>query len=118
MPREQFLLTVTASFEAAHRIRLSGSVCEKLHGHRWTIEAVFTGSVGEQGIVRDFTELDRELQARVISVLDHSDLNERFPQPTSELLCRWIWEQLAPMGIAEIRLWETPFYSVIYRGKR
>lgn len=116
MARETFSLVISSHFDAAHSIRSSGSLCEKLHGHRWTLEAVFTGPVGDNGIVRDFLELDREIKERVILELDHSDLNERFETPTTELICRWIWARLAPLGVTEIRLWETPEFSVVYRG--
>ncbi|MCX6354369.1 MAG: 6-carboxytetrahydropterin synthase [Candidatus Aureabacteria bacterium] len=116
MENEKFLLTVSATFDAAHSIRLPGSACEKLHGHSWKLEAVFAGALGEGGLVRDFLELEKALRERVISGLDHSNLNERFDQPTTEMLCRWIWSQLLPLGVVEIRLWETPNYSVIYRG--
>jgi len=52
----------------------------------------------------------------VISALDHRDLNELFEKPTTELIARWIWDRLAPLGVAEVKLWETPNYSVTYRG--
>lgn len=113
---EQFLLTVAGDFDAAHRIEIPGSICENLHGHRWRLEATFAGTLGPSGVVRDFIELERELTTRVIATLDHSNLNDRFEKPTSELICRWIWSQLLPLGVVEIRLWETPDYSVTYRG--
>jgi 6-pyruvoyltetrahydropterin/6-carboxytetrahydropterin synthase len=112
----QFLVTVAGSFDAAHRLRLSGTPCEKLHGHGWRLEASFTAPLGRDGIVRDFVELERELKKRVISTLDHSDLNDLFEKPTTELIARWIWARLAPLGVVEVRLWETPNYSVTYRG--
>jgi len=111
-----FLVTVAGSFDAAHRLLLSGTPCEKLHGHGWRLEASFTGPLGRDGIVLDFVELDRELKVRVISALDHTDLNDLFEKPTTELICRWIWTRLAPLGVVEVRLWETPNYSVTYRG--
>jgi len=114
--RGKFLVTVAGSFDAAHRLRLSGTPCEKLHGHGWRIEASFTGPLGRDGIVRDFVELERELKVRAISALDHTDLNDLFEKPTTELICRWIWVRLAPLGVVEVRLWETPNYSVTYRG--
>ena len=114
--RGEFLVTVTGRFDAAHRLRLAGAPCERLHGHGWRIEASFTGPLGADGIVRDFVALERELEERVISALDHRDLNELFEKPTTELITRWIWDRLAPLGVAEVKLWETPNYSVTYRG--
>lgn len=116
--KEEFLITVAASFDAAHRINLPGNICERLHGHRWRIEATFAGPLGPDGIVRDFLELEREVSERAVSILDHSCLNDLFENPTSELICRWVWARLAPLGIVSIRLWETPDFSVTYRGER
>ena len=117
MKNESFLLTVSATFDAAHSIRSSGSICEKLHGHSWRIEAAFSGRSGPDGGVRDFLELDRDIRRAVISKLDHSNLNDLFDIPTTELICRWIWTQLSPLGVVELRLWETPSFSVTYRGE-
>ncbi len=118
MNKEKVLLTVAGGFDAAHSIRISGGGCEKLHGHSWRLEAAFSGAIGPEGIVRDFLELEREVRRLVISKLDHSNLNESFESPTTELICRWIWTQLLPLGVVELRLWETPAFSVTYRGER
>jgi len=115
---EQFLVTIAAHFEAAHRILMPGNACEKLHGHRWRIEATFAGRLGGDGMVRDFCRLEEEIRARVLTTLDHSYLNDIIENPTTELLCRWIWSRLAPIGVVGIRLWETPDYSVTYRGEQ
>jgi len=117
MKKEEFLITVAASFDAAHSIVIPGGPCEKLHGHRWRLEATFAGPLGEGGIVRDFCELEREVRERVISKLDHINLNDLFEKPTTELICRWIWSRLTPLGVTGIRLWETPDYSVSYKGE-
>lgn len=117
MEKEKFLLTVSSFFDAAHSIRLSGSICERLHGHRWKLEATFSGTLGNDGVVRDFLEIEKEIKERVISKLDHSNLNEIFDQPTTERICRWVWSNLAPLNVVEIRIWETPEFSVIYRGE-
>lgn len=114
--RGEFLVTVAGTFDAAHRLRLAGAPCERLHGHGWRVEASFTGPLGRDGIVRDFVALERELKERVLSSLDHTDLNDLFEKPTTELIARWIWDRLAPLGVVEVRLWETPGYSVTYRG--
>ncbi|MDD5556021.1 MAG: 6-carboxytetrahydropterin synthase [bacterium] len=113
---ERFLLTVSAVFDAAHRIRDAGGRCERLHGHSWRLEATFGGDLGPSGMVRDFLDLEREMERRVVATLDHSDLNDIFENPTTELICRWIWERLAPLGVVEVRLWETPSFSVTCRG--
>jgi 6-pyruvoyltetrahydropterin/6-carboxytetrahydropterin synthase len=118
MEKEEFLLTIAAAFDAAHSIRTPGGICEKLHGHSWRLEATFSGCIGAGGIVRDFMELERDVKSLVIAKLDHSNLNDSFETPTTELICRWIWTQLSPLGVVELRLWETPAYSVTYRGEQ
>jgi 6-pyruvoyltetrahydropterin/6-carboxytetrahydropterin synthase len=115
MDNEKFILTVTAEFDAAHSLRSSKSICEKLHGHRWKLEAAFTGSLKPDGIVLDFLELEKEVKRRIINKLDHTNLNDMFEKPTTELICRWIWERLEELGLVELRLWETPNFSVIYK---
>ena len=115
MSGETVTLTVRAHFDAAHSIRIPGSICERLHGHRWTVEASFTGPVGAGEIVRDFLEIEREIGERVIARLDHANLDEIFEHPTAEAICRWIWDRLEPIGVTVIRLWETPEFSVTYR---
>jgi 6-pyruvoyltetrahydropterin/6-carboxytetrahydropterin synthase len=116
MEKENFLVTVSAHFDAAHSIQSPEGMCERLHGHRWKVEAAFSGSLQRDGIVHDFLDLEKKLKKRVISKLDHSNLDDLFEVPTTELICRWIWEQLKPLGVVEIRLWETPDFSIIYRG--
>ena len=116
--RGEFLVTVTGRFDAAHRLRLAGAPCERLHGHGWRIEASFTGPLGADGIVRDFVALERELEERVISALDHRDLNELFEKPTTELIARWIWDRLAPTlpGLSAIVIRETCTSGCRYTG--
>jgi 6-pyruvoyltetrahydropterin/6-carboxytetrahydropterin synthase len=112
---ERFHISVTTYFDAAHQIHCSGSICERLHGHRWKLTTTFSGPLKENGIVYDFIGLEQSVKERVISKLDHTNLNDAFDQPTTERLCQWIWQQLEPLHIYEVILWETPEYSVTYR---
>ena len=87
-------------FEAAHRLPKvpAGHKCERLHGHSFKIELTVAGPVDpatgwfiDFGIVHDAWQplYDR---------LDHHYLNEveGLENPTSEVLARWLWENLKP----------------------
>ena len=108
-------ITKIFEFDAAHYLPDYDGLCCNMHGHRWKLEAAFQGPLKGDGTVRDFLELEEELEARVISKLDHTNLNDLFDTPTTEIICRWAWDQLEPVGVTEIRLWETPEFCVIYR---
>jgi len=63
------------------------------------------------GMVIDFSDLKSIVNKQVISVLDHSFLNEIIYNPTAENLLIWIWEKLMfdglLKGIHKIELWEA-----------
>jgi len=70
-------------------------------------------------MVVDFADLEREVDERVLRALDHTDLNDRFENPTAENVAVWIWDRLVEAGlpILEVRLHETPTCLVVYRGE-
>jgi 6-pyruvoyltetrahydropterin/6-carboxytetrahydropterin synthase len=100
-------------FEAAHRLPHvpEGHKCARLHGHSFKVEVTIAGEVDPRtGWLLDFGVL-HELWAPVHDKLDHRYLNEipGLENPTSEVLARWIWEELAPKlpGLAQVTLFET-----------
>ena len=67
--------------DAGHRIRLHGSKCRHLHGHRYTVEAVCEAAelaeAGEQtGMVLDFAFLKDEMLGEIDSPCDHGFIAE------------------------------------------
>ncbi|WP_114389441.1 6-carboxytetrahydropterin synthase [Notoacmeibacter marinus] len=67
--------------DAGHRIRLHGSKCRNLHGHRYTIEAVceaeHLAQEGEQaGMVLDFSFLKDEMMGEIDAPCDHGFIAE------------------------------------------
>ncbi len=60
----------TLVFSAAHFITFNGSVCERMHGHNWRVEAEIEGSLDENHYVFDFIALRDGLQTLVLE-LDH-----------------------------------------------
>ncbi|ODN29873.1 6-carboxytetrahydropterin synthase QueD [Fervidobacterium thailandense] len=108
------------TFDAAHNLVSYKGKCEKLHGHTYKLQVVVCGERDEEGMVIDFIELKRIVQEHVLSVLDHSYINEILQQPSAENIAEWIWNRLYPhlsterYRLSEIRLWETPTSFVIY----
>ena len=113
-----FLLNVKAHYDAAHFLRNYRGKCEKLHGHRYVVEAgLVFDDVGPGGMAYDFGDAKRHLRA-IAGRLDHENINELEPfteiEPSAENQARWIFEQMKErLGelahtLAFVRVWETP----------
>lgn len=113
-----FLLNVKAHYDAAHFLRNYRGKCEKLHGHRYEVEAGLAfDDVGPGGMAYDFGEAKRHLRA-IADRLDHENINELEPftemEPSAENQARWIFGQLRELlgehagNLAYVRVWETP----------
>ncbi len=72
----------------------------------------------------DFAQLKKIVNEKVISKLDHTDLNDMFKNPSAELVSVWIWKQLEHIGqttktdvkLVEVKLWEGDTSYVTYHG--
>lgn len=109
-------------FEAAHRLPQvpPGHKCERLHGHSFRVEIIVEGPVDEAtGWFIDYSEID-SAWAPLFERLDHNYLNEveGLENPTSEILCRWLWTRLSPAlpSLARIIVHETCNASCEYDG--
>ena len=111
------LITKRFRFEAAHNLLNYKGDCEKLHGHSYRLEVTLEGEVGADGFVVDFREIEKNVNERVIKILDHSYLNDVVKFTSCENLVKWIWDKLKDMKPYEIRLFETTDSWVTYRGK-
>lgn len=124
----RYLVSAEASFSAAHTLP-GVERCDRLHGHDWRVRLsveVAEERLGASGMVADFREIER-LAAEVVSDFDHSLLNdlEEFKQlpPTAERVAFEVYRraqsrlgQLLPGArLAEVEVWETPTYRVVYR---
>lgn len=112
-------LSVTKIFEfaAAHFLTKYHGKCENLHGHNYKLEVTVMGEMNEDDLVLDFVELKKVVKEKIIKELDHTDLNERFENPSAEVIAVWIWDQLKDdIDLYEIKLWETSTCFVTYRG--
>jgi 6-pyruvoyltetrahydropterin/6-carboxytetrahydropterin synthase len=113
-----YVINVRAHYDSAHFLRNYHGKCERLHGHRYVVEAAwgFDG-VGEGGMAYDFTDAKRHLRA-IADHLDHENLNDLPPfteiEPSAENQARWIFDQLRERLGTEaehllyVRVWETP----------
>ncbi len=97
------------------------------HGHNYEVDVTVEGEVDpETGYVLDLKELKAILEDRVVSDLDHRNLNLDVPwmaglNPTTENLVVAIWDRVVDglpddLELAKIVLWETPRNYVEYRG--
>ncbi|WP_432571579.1 6-carboxytetrahydropterin synthase QueD [Kineococcus sp. SYSU DK005] len=111
------------TFEAAHRLPHvpEGHKCARLHGHSYRATVHVTGPVDPHlGWVMDFGDLKKVVQP-VIERLDHHYLNEieGLANPTSEVLARWVWQQLSSAlpRLSAITIRETRTSGATYRGE-
>lgn len=110
------------TFEAAHRLPNvpDGHKCARLHGHSFRVTLHVEGPVGaDSGWVMDFADLTEAFRP-TWERLDHHYLNEipGLENPTSEVLARWIWNELKPglPGLVQVSVRETCTSGCVYRG--
>ncbi|HET7273789.1 MAG TPA: 6-carboxytetrahydropterin synthase QueD [Longimicrobiaceae bacterium] len=113
-----YIINVTSHYDSAHFLRNYHGKCERLHGHRYEVEAALTfDDLGEGGMAYDFSEAKRLLR-EITDELDHQNLND-LPQfadleTSAENQARYIYDELKKRmaEIADhllwIRVWETP----------
>ena len=110
-------ISVRFRFAAAHFLTQYHGKCEALHGHNYTLVVTVRGSVAADGMVLDFTILKQTVKDRVVDVLDHTHLNDRFENPSAEHVVRWIWQELQKdLPLKELSLYETEDQWVTYDG--
>ncbi len=105
---------IEGGFAAAHRLLHYNGKCERLHGHNYKVRVwAKGGALGEGGMLVDFSLLKAAL-AKVIAVLDHSDLNEIevFRQdPSAERIAGYIFDSIkaqAPeLPLSAVEVFET-----------
>lgn len=110
------------TFEAAHLLPRvpEGHKCRRLHGHSFRVALFIRGEVAPHtGWIRDFGEVKRLFQP-IYDRLDHHYLNEipGLENPTSENLCRWIWQEVKPLlpELSRVRVHETCNSGCEYLG--
>lgn len=107
-------ISKTFNFDAAHFLPLlpEGHKCRKLHGHTYRVEIFLVDQTDELGMVRDYAEIAAAWEP-LHKLLDHgclNDIKDLKPQPTTEVLARFIFEYLVqPLGgqLATVRVYES-----------
>lgn len=123
-----FLLSSDATFSAAHT--LPGiEMCERMHGHNWRVRLtvrVDEGALDRVGMGVDFRVVER-VARDVVADFEHRYLNDLEPfrdrPPTAERIAQVVAHRAtaalarhSPAAqVAEIELWETPEYRLVYR---
>jgi len=102
------------SFDSAHFLPSYQGKCEALHGHTYRLVVTVAGVPDSEGMVIDFILIKKIVQEEVLSVLDHSLLNNILPQPTAENIAKWVWHRVSEKlhseqaTLFEIEVGETP----------
>lgn len=114
-------IKVKSSFSAAHNLRNYRGKCENLHGHNWSIEAMFIyKSLGRDGMAVDFKEAKSLLEG-VLKKFDHSYLNETSAfkrlNPTSENMAKLIYDGIKKSNrhIFSVCVWENENSCATYK---
>jgi len=117
-------LTKTFRFEAAHRLPNVpiDHKCHRMHGHGFAVDVTVAGEIDVAlGWLVDYADITAAVDPIVRGELDHRTLNDvpGLENPTSELLCVWLWRRLAPAvpGLAAITVHETCTARCTYRGE-
>ena len=124
------MLTITKEFQfdAAHRLwsdhlseeqnRQIYGKCSKLHGHTYRLQVTVSGTVRDDGMILNFTELKAFVQETLLNRYDHAYLNELEEYGdlpvTAENMVTHIYavlaEKLSPKDVLlqSVVLYETP----------
>src|SRR5690554_1142150 len=110
------------TFEAAHRLPdlPPDHKCSRLHGHSFRCRIYVEGPLDPVfGWVSDFGDIKAVFKP-TWERLDHHYLNEipGLENPTSEVLARWIWQELKAElpQLSRVEVFETCTTGAIYRG--
>lgn len=126
-----YTVTTESAFDSAHFLASYEGKCKNLHGHRWkVIIKVSKETLGDDGMVVDFTDLKRDLK-EMTEHLDHclimetgslkqttlqALLDEDFRivevpfRPTAEHFAKYFFEEMEKKGysVQEAIIYETP----------
>jgi len=109
-------------FEAARKLTKvpKDHPCSNLYGLAFKLEIHVEGHVNpETGFVMDFNDIEKSFQP-IKRKIDHNYLNDikELENPTSEILIKWIWNNLKPElnELKKLVLWENEVSRVEYKG--
>jgi 6-pyruvoyltetrahydropterin/6-carboxytetrahydropterin synthase len=119
-----FTLLVRDSFSAAHRLENYKGKCEALHGHNYSVEALFRGEkLNAEGMLVDFKVLKGYVKT-VLESLDHRYINEMpffcTQASSSEYVAMYVFREIKRLireeglSLKEVRIWESENSCVAY----
>ena len=91
----KYKLTYSTTLQAAHRLPMvpEKHPCRRLHGHTYHVDIAITGPLGADGFVIDYYAIEATWKG-IHESLDHQYLNERFNNPTTEILAGYILHEM------------------------
>ncbi len=116
-----YRVSVSTTFDAAHRLENYNGPCARLHGHTYTVTGEWErGTLDRLGIALDMVELKKQLKAVVVD-MDHCHLNKirDLAKTTAEAIAQLLFKRLSkrtPSGefLVAVTVEETPGCSVRY----
>ncbi|MBR4592082.1 MAG: 6-carboxytetrahydropterin synthase [Elusimicrobiaceae bacterium] len=114
---KKIYLTQCASFTARHGH--GGALAEESHTHHFQYQVTFYGALNPEGFLIDFRVLQDFLNHHIHPRLEQADLNTLLPQPTTENLAIWIFEQVQSRfpQVCCVRVAEEPDRWAEYKGE-
>lgn len=104
-------------FHAAHHLPAHEGKCKNVHGHSYLLEIEITGRINEggmnPGMIMDFGMVKDIVEKKILSRVDHQDLNTIWENPTAEVMVgdfvEWLKGEFwfMPKALRRIRLNET-----------
>jgi 6-pyruvoyltetrahydropterin/6-carboxytetrahydropterin synthase len=122
----RYSVGVTATFEAAHRLRGDFGPATRLHGHTYRLEVEVGGdALGEDGALCDVGRLQQAVES-VTTELHYHDLDD-VPglggrNTTMEAMAAYVFERVQPavaaLGLDRlmVKLWESPTAYAVCEG--
>jgi 6-pyruvoyltetrahydropterin/6-carboxytetrahydropterin synthase len=102
------LLRKDFTFDAAHFLPAYQGKCENLHGHTFFLSVTIQGSPGPEGMIIDFAQFGKLVWDEIVTYLDHRNLNELFPVPSTENIAQWVYDKAEMLCHAHhLRLYEV-----------
>lgn len=123
-----YKLRIKTSFNAGHYLPWHSGKCKGQHGHTYHVEFVVgSEQLDEYDVVVDLGVL-KPICRGIAGSLDHMNLNDRFDNPTVEVVSEWLYRGLVEaleaggyeydqVHVVEVTVWETDTGGMTYDGE-
>jgi len=102
----KYVIAVSGSFSAAHRLPGHPGPCAAMHGHNFEVTVKLSATRLVDGMVADFADV-RAAMDEAFAGLDHACLNDHpeLSPPTAEVIAAWLFGRLqARLGNDRVRV--------------